>query len=489
MKTGIAWTMNSPCPFPDRRIPNRNANHHTRTGRRTFRNAEPRERLARPSLPPFALPVFLAASLSLLPFNSISESLLLTGATVHPISDPALSPGQVWIRDGKIIAVGQSVDAPGATILNLTNQHLYPGLIDASTPLGLLEISAVRSTRDFDEVGDYTPDVESWVAVNPDSELLPVARANGITHILPVPMGGIVSGQSGLVALDGWTTEDMTVKKPVALHLFWPDMDLDLRPKDEWKDPSKWKSSEDQAKERARKLLSLEEFFAEAKAYARARGARQAGFETIPAWEAMLPFVHGDIPVMIHADDLRQITAAVRWASTNGYRMILAGGRDAVQARELLATNHVPVIFDHMFSLPDQDSVSYDVYFTTPARLHEAGVKVIFGLGLGGFAASMARNLPYQAAQAMAYGLPEEEALKGLTLYPAQILGVADRLGSLAPGQEASLMAATGPILDIRSTITHVWIAGNETSLETRHTRLYEKYKNRPRGVGVENGK
>ena len=422
---------------------------------------------------------------------SFAETILLTGATVHTASGPTLTPGQVLIRDGKIEAVEKSIKINADKVVQLDGQHLYPGLIAACTSLGLVEINAIRATRDASEVGEYTPDVEAWAAVNPDSELIPVARANGITHFLPVPGGGIVAGQSGLMATDGWTTEDMTVRKPVALHVFWPGMELNTTPKEEFKDKSKWKSLDDQAKARREKIKALEDFFAEALAYAKARGAGgQNGLpakKVIPAWEAMLPYVRGARPIMVHADDERQIKSAVQWAATSSFKIILAGARDAWKVAGLLATNNIPVIFERIYnqgsdlsSTPTRDTYRYDVYFSAPETLRKAGVKVIFSGGLGGDAATTIRNLPYAAAQAVAFGLPEEEALKGITLYPAEVLGVSDRIGSIEAGKEATLFAADGNILDIRSNVKRMWIGGKEVSLESRHTRLYEKYKARP---------
>jgi len=414
-----------------------------------------------------------------------ADSLLLTGATVHTVSGETLSPGQVWIQDGKIAGVGKTVSARGATALDLKGQHLYPGMIELNSVLGLIEIGAVRATHDTTEVGDYTPDVESWIAVNPDSELIPVARANGVAYFEPVPLGGIVSGQSGLVAVEGWTTEQRTIQKPIALHVFWPSMELDTTPKEKSRAKAKWKSLDEQAKERRGKQRSLEDFFDDARAYAKAKSAAAANkspaSERIPAWEAMLPYVEGKLPLMIHAEEVRQIRAAVHWAATNHYKIILAGARDAWMAADLLASNHVPVVYVHTFTLPVRDTESYDAHFRAPEVLFKAGVQVAFCNGTGTMDAALTKNLPYYAAQAVAFGLPADEALKGLTLYPAQLAGVADRLGSIEVGKEATLFAADGDILDIRAQVKRMWLAGKELSLESRHTRLYEKYKNRPR--------
>jgi imidazolonepropionase-like amidohydrolase len=436
--------------------------------------------------------LLLAASAVLQVPSATAETLLLTGATVHTISGETFSPGQVLLKDNQIIAVGKTVSANGAKTIDLTGQHLYPGMIALDTMLGLMEIGAVRATQDSTEVGEFTPDVQSWIAVNPDSELIPVTRANGIAYFEPVPQGGLVPGQSGLVAVEGWTSEQRTFKKPIALHLFWPAMTLDLTPREAGggrrggrgrsEGP---KSLEEQAKDRRAKLRELDDFFGEAKAYAKAKAAAGTQShvlpaELVPAWEAMLPYVRGDLPIMIHADEIRQIKTSVEWATTNHYKMILAGGRDAWMAADLLASNKVPVIYEATYEMPSRDSESYDVHFKAPQVLHKAGVQVAFGMPLESMSGPNTRNLPYEAAQAMAFGLPEDEALKGLMLYPAQFAGVADRLGSIEPGKEATLLASDGDILDIRSNVKHLWVDGKEVNLESRHTKLYDKYKDRP---------
>ena len=419
----------------------------------------------------------------LLALSARAEHVLFRGATVHTVSGQTLTPGDVLVEGRKIIEVAPTIEPKGARIIDLKGQHLYPGLIAANTTLGLVEISGVNATRDMSEVGQFTPDVRSWIAVNPDSELIPVARANGITHAQPVPSGGIVPGLSGVIALAGWTTEEMTIRKPVALHLAWPSMNLDTRPREQLRDRSAFKSLEDQAKDRRARLKDIDEFFAQAKAYAKSRTEKSL----IPAWEAMLPLVRGEIPLMIRADDARQIRAAVKWADTNGFYAVIVGGQESAEVADLLAAKKIPVIFDSLFEFPDSDADSYDTQFKTPAILHRAGVKVVFSEG-GRFEASMVRNLPYTAAQAVAFGLPADEALKGITLYAAQVLGVDERLGSIDSGKEASLFASDGDILDIRSKVKRVWIAGEEVSLNTRHTRLYEKYRGRPTSTAAQEG-
>ena len=433
----------------------------------------------------------LAALIFLSTLSASAESILLTHGIVHTVSGQTFTNGEVLINDGKITMVldGKGPESILANkIIDLKGQHLYPGMIDMDSALGLTEIESVRGTDDMAESGSYTPDVQSWIAVNPDSELIPVARANGIGYFecAPAddapghPVKGLVTGMSAVVALDGWTTEQMTIKRVAALHVSWPEMELNTTPKEKFKDKSKYKSLEDQAKERQTKLKEFEDFFQEARAYEKERAAKGKEFNRNPPYEAMLPVVRGEIPIMVHAEEIRQIKAAAKWAQTNNFKIIIVGGRDAWMAAEVLAAGKIPVVYETEFYLPYRDSESYDVYFREPEVLRKAGVKVAFCGGPGNFSAALAKNLPYFASQAVAFGYPESEALKGLTLYPAQLLGVADRLGSIEVGKEATLFVCDGNILDLRAHVTQVWIAGKEMSLESRHTRLYEKYKNRP---------
>ena len=418
----------------------------------------------------------------LAPWNP-EETVLYAGATVHTVSGETLSPGFLLAKGTKILSVTKTAPTtkPDRTV-DLKGLHLFPGIILPTSSLGLTEISAVRATQDTTETGTFTPDVKAWLAVNPDSELIPVARANGITHALVLPLGGLVSGQSGVISLAGWTTEEMTVKAPVALHVFWPAMNLNVTPK-EFERGTKGKNPDEQAKERTKRMKELDDFFNEAHAYANARGVAPKDGKPatkVPAWEAMLPYVRGELPLIVHADDARQIKAALAWAESRKYKIAIAGGRDAWRVAGELAAKKVPVIFESTFDQPARDTDSYDTHFKGAATLHKAGVKVLFSEGPGASAATFARNVPYAAAQSVAFGLSEAEALKGLTLYPAQVLGLDTKLGSLDAGKEATFFASDGNILDLRANVKQMWIAGREVPLDSRHTRLYEKYKDRP---------
>jgi imidazolonepropionase-like amidohydrolase len=420
---------------------------------------------------PAALLVLMASTLS-----AHAETLLLRGAMVHTVAKGTLSPGDVLVRDGKIAAVAARIDEAADRTVDLAGLHLFPGLIGAATDLGLVEIDAVRATVDGREAGDFTPEVESWLAVNPDSELIPVARANGITHFIPVPQGALLAGTSGLLAAHGWTNEEMLLRRRTAMHLFWPDQALTIPGPNA---PKKTKPLNEQARERREKVRGIEQFFADADAWEK----RPAGSPTVPAWEAMRPVLSGELPLMIHANGQREIRTALKWSESHPrLRIVFVGGRDAWMFAEELARRKIAVIYSEVFTLPALGSDAYDVQFRAPGILHQAGVTVAIATGLADMNASVQRNLPYLAAQAAAFGLPGDAALAAITLIPAQLHGVADRLGSIEPGKDATFFAATGDILDIRSEVTRLWMNGTEQSVESRHTRLAERYRARPKG-------
>ena len=427
--------------------------------------------------------LFAAATLQAQPQEQ-PQTVLYKAAAIHTADKGTIRNGQMLVTDGIIQAVGQNIRATRQTkVVDLGELHLYPGLIAATTSLGLTEINAVRATQDTTEVGEFTPDVEAWVSVNPDSELIPVARANGFTHALVAPMGGSITGASGLIKLAGWGVEDMTVKTHAALHLWWPVMSLNTRPKQTLRDPDKYKSPKEQTRTRDKNIKAIDEFFNEVEAYARARKAGGADFKKVPAWEGMLSALSGKQPIMVHANEVRQIKTAVAWAKRRKLKIVLAASRDAWQVADLLAKEKVPVIFDNVFTLPQRDTDPHDIHFRAAGILHKAGVKIAHSEPMGSWGASRVRNIVYAAGKSMAYGLPRETALRSLTLHPAQMLGMADRLGSLTPKKEATFIAVNGDIFDIRANVKHMWIAGKKIRLQSRHTRLYEKYKNRPKPI------
>jgi imidazolonepropionase-like amidohydrolase len=425
--------------------------------------------------------ILAAAALAAPPPALSAAPLALTGATVHTVSGPDLPGATVVVEDGKIVAVGAGVDVPaGAERVDLTGLHLYPGMIAPQTALGLVEIGSVRGTRDVSEVGNVNPNARAKVAINADSELIPVTRANGVLVAHTATLGSGISGTSVVWKLDGWNWEEMTVREPAGLHVTWPSMTVSTGGYQQ-------RSEEEQKKEREKALEDIRRAFADARAYAKARGAMPRGgphHDLDVRWEAMGPALERRIPVFVAADEFRQIETALDFARDESLDVVIVGGRDAWRLADRLAAMRVPVVLQNTLELPRRSWEPYDAPFTVAARLHEAGVPFCFGAGSGQGDAPNTRNLPYHAAMAAAYGLPREEALKGVTLHTAHILGVEDRLGSIEPGKDATFFVSDGDPLEIRSHVVGAWIEGRPVDLETRHTRLYDRYRNRPRRNG-----
>jgi imidazolonepropionase-like amidohydrolase len=417
-----------------------------------------------------------------------THAIALVGGTIHSVSGPAIEHGTLVFDRGKITVIEKGIAVPAeAHFVDVTGKHVYPGLIDANSQLGLVEIPSVRGTRDLAETGEINPNVKAQVAFNPDSELIPVGRSGGILTVLTVPNGGLLTGQSACMHLDGWSWEDMCLKPGVALHINWPQM----APVEAW-----WieETGASQTQNREKALKAIRQAFADARAYATAKEASAAGKSSAPEfdarWEAMIPVLERKIPVFIDAEETQQIQAAVSFAEQEKLRLVIVGGYDAPACAELLKKHDVPVIVAGVHRLPRRRSDPYDAPFTVPARLHAAGIRFCIGGVIGGSSGASpanVRNLPHHAGTAAAHGLPPEEALKAVTLYPAKLLGVDDHIGSLEVGKDATLIVTTGDPLDIPTHVTAAYIQGREVSLNDRHKRLWEKYKEKYRRLGIQN--
>jgi imidazolonepropionase-like amidohydrolase len=305
--------------------------------------------------------------------------------------------------------------------------------------------------------------VRTGTAIHPDSELIPVARAGGITAVLSLPTGGVVSGRSSLIRLSGWTPPEMNVEEVVGLHVNWP-----RRLSEE--------ATKEQKERRKERLAQLDELFQLAKHYDRARSAQaQAPSPEDPRLEALLPFVRGERPVMIEAERHGEILDALKFAEKQGLKLVLVGATDAWKVADDLKKRDVAVMVGPVMTGPIESYDPYDAAYANAGRLHAAGVRFCIRSN----SAANSRNLPFEAAQAVAYGLPPEEGLKAVTLYPAQILGVADRLGSIEPGKLANLILTTGNPLQPATEIKGIVIAGRLHEPTSKQTRLYERYRQR----------
>ncbi len=430
---------------------------------------------------------FLLASATLWGFGQRqappqSRPIALVGGTIHTVAGDVLTGAVVVFNNGKITAIGKNIPyPPGTEVIDVTGKHIYPGLIDGYSNLGLTEIGAVRATNDITETGRINPNVRAEVAVNPESEHFPVTRANGITTAITAPEGGVISGTAAVINLDGWTWEDMTVKSGAALMVNWPNM----TPNRAW-----WvtETEEEQKKNRDRNLKELTQAFKDARAYWTAKKGATSKGKSIPTdmrWEAMIPALEGKTPVLVMANNILQIQAAVAWAEDENIRIIIGGGYDAWRAADLLKAKNIPVLAGSILRNPTRRHEDYDLPFTLPAKLYAAGVQFAI-IGEGG--ASNERNLPYHAAMASAYGLPKDIALKAITLFPAQVFGVDDRIGSIEVGKDANLIVTDGDPLEIATHVELEFIQGKKIDLTNRHAQLYEKYKEKYRQKTETNG-
>jgi imidazolonepropionase-like amidohydrolase len=413
-----------------------------------------------------------------IPAKPQEHPIAIVGGTIHPVVGPVLEKGTIVFDKGRITAIGtDAAIPPGTEVIDISGRHVYPGLISADTYIGLTEIGAVRASRDYAETGRINPNVRAEVAVNPESELIPVTRANGITTVVTSPRGGLISGTSAVLLLDGWTWEDMVFKAPAALYVGWPRMTI-------IKSPFMKQTEQEQQKERDAAIKELTDAFRDARAYMNARAAgQQKGIPHHNAdtrWEAMIPVLQREIPVVVWATEIRQIQAAVAWAEQEKVRLIIGGGHDAWRVTDLLRRSNIPVLAGGIHRLPSRRFEQYDEPFLLPRKLYEAGV--LFAI-ISQDEAAHERSLPYHAATAAAYGLPKDEALRALTINPARIFGVADRVGSLEVGKDATLIVTTADPLEILCNVEMEFIQGRKVDLTSRHTLLYDKYKEKYRRI------
>ena len=394
--------------------------------------------------------------------------ILLTNGTVHPVSQPSFE-GSILFENGKFTKMGPEIlTSPETEVWDISGMHVYPGLIAAGTTIGLVEISAVRATADNAETGWLNPNVRAERAYNPDSESIPVTRSNGVLLAHVTPQGGRVSGTSAVMQLDGWTWEDCILRTPIGIHVNWPSMKIE---KSRHPKP-------DQEKENQRdvQMKQLDDMMEDARAYlSTLENNTLKG--TDQRWEAMIPILRKEIPFFIHANRILQIQAAVEWCNRQDVNMILVGGGDSWRTTDLLKDNHIPVIFEHPLSTPMRRDESTDAKYGVPSMLFENGIKFCVSASAGTFEASHQRNVPYEAAMAAAYGLPRDEALKSVTLYAAEILGIDDQVGSLDVGKDATLIITDGDPLEITTHVEIAFIQGRLIDLNDRHKTLYEKYQ------------
>ena len=401
-----------------------------------------------------------------IPAPAQERPIALVGGTLHTVSGGVIEGGTIVFDNGVITALGRDVEIrAGAERIDVTGRHIYPGLIDAYSMMGISEIGAFAQTVDVRELGDINPNARAAVAFNPESRHIGVARSNGVLVTVSSPGGGLIAGQASTMMLDGWTWEEMTLDPSVGLVVQWP-----------WtRDESRYLDG----------IRQLREAFADARAYRTAVRAGEGLHDFDSRWDAMIPVLDGELPVIVAADEVRQIQDAVAWAEEEGVRLIIRGGRDAGYIAEQLAERRVPVIVTPVIAAPGRAWEPYDASYALPATLYRAGVPFAIS---GESSPAYANRLPYEAGAATAFGLPADEALKAVTLYPAQILGLDDRIGSLEVGKDATLFITTGDPLEYASVVEQAFIEGRKIDMMDAQRSFFEKYREKVRRTSARSG-
>lgn len=410
--------------------------------------------------------------------QSGKRSYILANGRIKTVGNGTIERGTLVISEGKIVAVGTDVQAPaGATVIDCTGLTIYPGMIDAGTSLGLVEIGSLAETRDNDEVGEVTPQVQALTAVNPNSVAIPVTRVNGVTTVLTSPEGGLFAGTAALISLYGYTPEQMDVGRFRGVVMNFPSSG-----RQGWWDERPDEEVEKSAKEARQKL---EDLWSQAVLRARIDSAYRAGGsagrtpEYVPEIEALAPVVRREIPLLIEVNAARDIDSALAWVKAKNVRVIFTGVAEGWRLADKIAAAEIPCIVGPILTLPSRSSDRYDKPYANPSLLRRAGVKIAIRSG----ETANARNLPFHAGYAATYGLGSEEALRAVTIAPAEIFGVESQIGSLETGKRATLFVADGDPFEPATTIRHLFIDGYAIPLDSRQVDLYREFIKREPGL------
>ena len=415
--------------------------------------------------------------------NTPAPTYVIRNARVVTVSGADIEGGTVVVSAGRITAVGAGVTAPpGAQEIDARGLTVYPGMIDLGTNMGLAEVtSGAPGTMDTQELGEMNPNAAAVWAVNPHSSHIAVTRVEGVTSALSMPSGGVISGQAAFINLAGSSPREMAVAPTAALVIDFPRVGgggggfAALL-------AAQQGISQDVITQRDRRVDDLRRAFRDAAAYGRAQDAYAQDPKSVPRpvsdvrLAALVPYARGERPVIFRAERERDIRAAVRFADEMKLKAVIIGGSESWKVAQFLKERNVPVILDSVLNMPLREDDPYDSLFENASKLQAAGVRFCISTGDSG---AHVRDLPFHAGMAAAYGLPRAEALKAVTLYPAQILGVSDRVGSIEVGKIANLVITDGDLLEARTNVRHLFIGGRQIPLVSRHTMLYEQFKDR----------
>ena len=424
--------------------------------------------------PAFLLAIALVCSAQNPPAG---DAFLLRGGTVHTISGPVIENGAVLVRDGKIVGVGKDLAAPeGVQVIDVTGQQVYPGMIDAASSIGL------EKSSDAQERGLFNPQLVAAQAMNPAAEHIPGARANGVTSVVEMPEGDLIAGQMSLVRMDSVGSGSPSASPVTAIHLRFPAIvTVPLRPSEPDDDDDDPREPEPIPYSLAKrdydvKMRALTKFFDDARRYRRAKLAKSRSLKPDLRFEAMLPVLDDALPMFVTAVREREIREALLFAAKQKIKIILANSFEAYKVIPQIKASGFPVVLGPSFALPLDRDDPYDRAFTTPGELFKAGIPFCIAT----FSSKSTRNLPYQAAAAVPFGLPHDEAYKAVSLNVAEIFGFGKRLGSIDEGKTADLIVTDGDPMESRTHVNLVFIDGKPVSVDTRQKQLYEKYSKRP---------
>ncbi|MBN1223173.1 MAG: amidohydrolase family protein [Candidatus Aminicenantes bacterium] len=405
------------------------------------------------------------------------NKILIKKATIVPVEGEILEGGDLLIEDGKIAAIGIDISKPeGVRVIDAAGMFVYPGFIDGYTHLGLIEIGAIASTADIREMGKENPELKVAWAINPHSVHFKTSRINGTTTALVAPSGGTFPGMSALVRMDGWTIDEMIVKETATSFVNFP---MSPRTTGAEKIGTKTESKVDVT---AKLVEKIKEYFTEARHYLKlkklaAEDARIEAPEMNLKYEALAPVFEGILPVMISVEKAKDIELAIKFIQEEKIKAIFRGCAQGFKVAEKIKEAGIPVIIDDLYTGPSEPEDGYDAPFRNVAELAKAGVLICFSSGSDPAAS---KDLPYHAARAVAFGLDRNKAIEALTVNPARIFGIDDRVGSLKVGKDADLFITTGDPLDLRSEVKHLFINGKDVDLNNWWETLYDTWKERP---------
>jgi len=405
-----------------------------------------------------------------------TKSILIMNATAHLGNGTVIQNSLIGIKDGKISLVADATTAridkaAYDEVLDAAGKHVYPGFIAPNSTLGLTEIDAVRATNDYREVGSSLPNVRSLIAYNTDSKIIPTVRSNGVLLAQITPRGGIVSGTSSIVMLEGWNWEDAAYKIDDGVHVNWPR----LQSRKYLDEDNIYPGPYEKNKEYSRQVNELKKLISDAKAYNETETKEEKNLR----FEAMKGIFTGAQTLFIHVNNVKEIIEAVNFVKSNSIpKVSLVGGRESWMVAELLKENNISVVVARVHDLPDRPEDDVDQPYKLPALLQKAGVLFCLNNEQGEMEAANTRNLPFMAGTAAAYGLTKEEALMAITLNAAKILGIDKTVGSIEVGKDATIFISGGDALDMKSNnVEKAFVKGISISLDNDQKALYEKYK------------